>query len=189
MSHQDTDGHTASAPHHQALKQALDWLVGPAPLAEVRFRPECTWTPRGLIFAAILWAWSDEKILVERFALARKVVAALAILPRPPAATYQAFLKMLRTWTAALTVALLAAFRRRMQADLADRFQVGGYAVFGVDGSRLGLPRTASNEQRFAPAAARRGAAPDPGRAAAAGRGPPAPSAPAGRSSTPRRCG
>ena len=27
MSHQDTVGHTASAPHHQALNQALDWLL------------------------------------------------------------------------------------------------------------------------------------------------------------------
>src|SRR5947208_13991213 len=79
MSHQAPLGHTAAAPHHQALKQALDWLVEPAPLADVTFRPECTWTPKGLIVAALLWAWSDEKTLTERFALARKVVAALAI--------------------------------------------------------------------------------------------------------------
>src|SRR5688572_24256688 len=96
MSHQDTDGHTASPPHPQALGQALDWLLEPARLSDVGFRPECTWTPKGLIFAAILWAWSDEKTLTARFALARKVVAAMAILPRLPATTYQAFLKMLR---------------------------------------------------------------------------------------------
>lgn len=156
MSHQDTDGHTASPPHHQALKQALDWLLEPARLSDVVFRQECTWTPKGLIVAAILWAWSDETTLTERFALARKVVAAMAILPPPPATTYQAFLKMLRVWTVTLTVVLLAAFRRRLRTDLADRFQVSGYDVFGVDGSRLELPRTPSNEQRFAPAAAHR---------------------------------
>ena len=38
-----------------------------------------------------------------------------------------------------------------MQDDLADRFRVGSYAAFGVDGSRLELPRTESNEARFAP--------------------------------------
>src|SRR3954470_22531211 len=43
-----------------------------------------------------------------------------------------------------------------MQGDLADRFLVGGYAVFGVDGSRLELPRTESNEACFAPAPRRR---------------------------------
>jgi hypothetical protein len=73
MSHQDTDGHTASPPHHQALKQALDWLLEPTRLSDVVFRQECTWTPKGLIVAAILWAWSDETTLTERFALARKV--------------------------------------------------------------------------------------------------------------------
>jgi Transposase DDE domain len=164
MSHQDTDGHTASAPHHQALNQALDWLVDPAQLADVTFRQDCTWTPKGLIFAAILWAWSDEKTLTERFALARKVVAAMAILPRLPATTYQAFLKMLLTWTVTLTPVLLAAFRRRMRTDLADRFQVGGFTIFGVDGSRLELPRTVSNEQRFSPASVRRRARPKPRR-------------------------
>jgi hypothetical protein len=152
MSHQDTGGFTVSAPHHQALKQALDWLLRSAHLSEVRFRHECSWTPRGLIFAALLWAWSDEKALTERFVLARKVVARMAILPRTPATTYQAFLKILKAWTGTLTMALVAAFRRRMTKDLADRFQVLGYAVFGVDGSRLELPRTASNEQRFSPA-------------------------------------
>jgi Transposase DDE domain len=164
MSHQDPIGHTAPAPHHQALKQVLDWLVQPAQLADMTFRQECTWTPKGLIFAAILWAWSDERTLTERFALARKVVAALAILPGMPATTYQAFLKMLRTWTVTLTLVLLAAFRQRMRTDLAERFQVCGFPVFGVDGSRLELPRTASNEQRFSPASVRRRARPKPRR-------------------------
>ena len=42
-----------------------------------------------------------------------------------------------------------------MQTDLADRFKVCGFQVFGVDGSRLELPRTESNEERFSPAKAR----------------------------------
>jgi hypothetical protein len=155
MSHQDRDRHTASAPHHQALKEALDWLLKPSQLAKLAFRQECTWTPKGLIFATMLWAWSDEKTLTERFALARKVVVAMAILPKRPATTYQAFLKMLNTWTATLLITLVAAFRRRLQTDLADRFNVAGYPVFGVDGSRLELPRTQSNEERFSPASAR----------------------------------
>jgi hypothetical protein len=156
MSHQDTDGHSGSAPQHQALKQALDWLLNVAPLSKVCFRKECTWTPKALIFAAMLWAWSDEKTLTDRFAVARKIVIAMAILRRRPAKSYQAFLKMLKTWTLTLTMALQAAFRHRMQADLAERFTVQGFQVFGVDGSRLELPRTESNERRFSPASARR---------------------------------
>ena len=127
-----------------------------AALSGLAFRKGCTWTPRGLIFAALLWAWSDEEALTERFVHARKVVATMAILPGMPATTYQAFLKKLRTWTGAIASALVAAFRRRMAEDLADRFRVLGYPVFGVDGSRLELPRTASNEGRFSPARSRR---------------------------------
>jgi hypothetical protein len=156
MSHQDTDGHSGSPPQHQALKQALDWLLSVAPLSKVRFREDCTWTHKALIFAALLWAWSDEKTITERFAVARKIVIAMAILRRRPAKSYQAFLKILKTWTLTLTTALQVAFRGRMQTDLAERFTVHRFAVFGVDGSRLELPRTQSNEQRFSPAKARR---------------------------------
>lgn len=162
MSHQDTDGHTASLPHHQALKQALDWLWASARPSGVAFRKDCSWTPKTLIFAAILWAWSDEKTLTRRFALARKVVVAMAVLPAVPAKTYQAFLKMLNSWTVALAIALVAAFRHRIRTDLAERFEVCGFVVFGVDGSRLELPRTVSNEQRFSPAKARRRSKPKP---------------------------
>jgi hypothetical protein len=155
MSHQDAVRLTDSTPHHQALKDALDWLFPPPTVAGVRFRDDCTWTPKGLTFAAILWAWSDEKTLTERFFLARKVVVAMTILARKPAATYQAFLKLLRTWAVALTVALVAGFRERMRVHLAARFQVCGFPIFGVDGSRLELPRTTSNERRFSPSSAR----------------------------------
>jgi len=40
MSHQDRDRHTASTPHHQALKQTLDWLLKPSQLAKLAFRQE-----------------------------------------------------------------------------------------------------------------------------------------------------
>src|SRR6266436_848124 len=73
MSHQDTDGLNGSAPHHQALKRALDWLLSLASLSELTFRKECSWTAKGLISVAIFWAWSDEKSLTQRFFLARKV--------------------------------------------------------------------------------------------------------------------
>ena len=162
MSHQDTGCHTASLPHHQALKQALDWLLHSMPLSDLNFRGECTWTPKTLIISAVLWAWSDERSLTERFFLARKVTMAMGPLIKLPATSYQAFLKMLKIWTVTLTVLLDAAFRRRMQTDLAERFEIVGFAVFGVDGSRLELPRTESNEERFSPAKARRRSNPKP---------------------------
>jgi hypothetical protein len=155
MSHQDTVGLTGSAAHHQALKQALDWLLASARLSGLTFREDCSWTPKGLIFVAVLWAWSDQKALTERFSHARKVVIAMEVLEGAPAATYQAFLKILTTWTVVLAAALFDALRRHIREDLAARFEVCGFPVFGVDGSRLELPRTESNEARFSPAKTR----------------------------------
>src|SRR5512147_1912225 len=154
MSHQDQSSHTPCTPHHQALKRALDWLLLPAVLSNITFRNDCTWTPRSLIFTALLWVWSDETALTDRFFTARKIVVWMLGLTQKPATTYQAFLKLLKTWTVALALALVTAFRQRMRADLEKRFLVGGFPVFGVDGSRLELPRTEANEQRFSPASA-----------------------------------
>jgi hypothetical protein len=104
----------------------------------------------------LLWAWSDETALTDRFVTARKIVVAMLHLTQKPASTYQAFLKMLKTWTVTLALVLVRAFRHHLRQDLQPRFLVGGFPVFGIDGSRLELPRTVSNEQRFSPAAARR---------------------------------
>ena len=170
MPHQDPTRPTAPAAHHQDLKAVLDWLTDDADFAGVHFRDTCTWSPRSLTCAALLWAWSAEAALTERFTAARKIVVVTLGLRTLTAATYQAFLKLLRAWTAVLAAVTVTALRRRMQADLADRFLVTGYAVFGVDGSRLELPRTASNQAGFAPRSKprrRRGATPAAGAAAA----------------------
>ena len=160
MSHQDPTSLTPPNRHHQDLRVVLDWLLEHADFTAVGFRSTWTWTPRSLTVAALLWAWSAEETLTARFTAARKIAHATLGLDTLTAATSQAFLKLLRAWTAALAVVLIAAWRGRMQDERADRFQVAGFAVFGVDGSRLELPRTASNQAGFAPKAARRAAKP-----------------------------
>ncbi len=151
MPHQDPSRPIESPAHHQDLKLVLDWLLAGTDFAEACFRDTWTWTPHGLTSAALLWAWSDEATLRARFEAARKIALQVFGLTELTARTYQAFLKLLRAWTVVLAAAVVRALRRRMQADLRDRFHVGDYVVFGVDGSRLELPRTASNERRFAP--------------------------------------
>ncbi len=148
MPHQDQTIPTEPTAHHQDLKAVLDWLTADADFAAVRFRDTCTWAPRSLTCTALLWAWSAETTLIERFTAAREIALVTLGLDAPTAATYQAFLKLLRAWTAALVTALVVVLRRRMQQDLGDRFTTAGFAAFGVDGSRLQLPRTASNEGR-----------------------------------------
>jgi hypothetical protein len=147
MSHRDSD----SLAHLNAgcLQVALGWLLHRVKWADLTFRADCTWTPRLLSIAALLWAWSDELTLIDRFQAVRKIV--LELFPRtcPVAESYQAFMKMLARWTAPLLEGLLPAFRRRMQQDLAHCWQVRDWVMFGVDGSRMELPRTRSHEQAY----------------------------------------
>ena len=97
MSHQDQDGRVRYNATY--LKVALEWLLGRS-LAEMRFREDCTWSPLHLASASLLWAWSDEITLVERFVTARKITALLYHPQQEFAESYQCFMKLLRRWTA-----------------------------------------------------------------------------------------
>jgi hypothetical protein len=73
MSHQDRNGRTAFRFHFQALQDALLWLFKDADLSGIRFRDDCSWSALGLISTGLLWAWSDEDNLTDRFFVARKI--------------------------------------------------------------------------------------------------------------------
>ena len=60
MSHQDQDGRTAFAFHFQALYDAFLWLFKAADLSPIQFRDDCTWSPPGLIFTALLASRRDR---------------------------------------------------------------------------------------------------------------------------------
>lgn len=149
MSHQDYGSRTRKESNHQALRQAVEWLLAGADLSSIRFRDDCTWTTKGLIATALLWTWSDERGLKERFAAARKIALRAWSWAAPPATSYQAFMKMLQKWTIPVMGVLMILFRQRMQTALSSRFTVAGRPVYGCDGSRMLLPRTLSNEERF----------------------------------------
>lgn len=132
------------------LKLALNWLLAGFEGAAIRFRSDCTWTPRLLVTTSLLWAWADESTVVERFETARRT--ATYLYGGSPAGSYQGFLKRLVRWTAELCELFKSALRRRMLDDLGDRRLTEGFCVFGVDGSRIDLPRTLSNQAAYAAA-------------------------------------
>ncbi len=151
MTHQDQGRNSAQRFNAQDLHCALKWLVTGISFASIVFRPDCTWTPQAMTFAALLWSWSDEKTLTERFAICRKIIRFLLGEQHEPAGSYQAFIKLLRKWTEPLKDLLVMEFRTRIQQGLAAVWKVKGWLVFAVDGSRVALPRTARNEERYAP--------------------------------------
>jgi len=151
MAHQDRGRKPARCSHAHDLHRALRWLLAGVSLGGIVFRFNCTWTPRKLVFMGLLWAWSDEKTLLERFATARKIIRSWLGKQHQPAATYQAFIKVLRKWTEPLLAILRPAFRERMAKVLASVWTVAGWVVFAADGSKVDVPRTRKNEERYSP--------------------------------------
>lgn len=150
MAHQDQGRKSAQRFNAEDLHQAFKWLVAGISFASIVFRLDCTWTPQALTFAAFSWSWSDEKTLTERFAISRKIIRFVLGKQHEPAGSYQAFIKVLRKWTGSLKHLLVAEFRKRMAQGLAAVWKVEGWLVFAVDGTRVAVPRTAKNEERYA---------------------------------------
>jgi IS4 transposase len=151
MPHQDQGREDAGRTHADDLYQALRWLLRGVSWPGIKLREDCSWSPLQLVYAALLWAWSDEKTLVERFATSRKIIIRLFPGQPQPAKSYQAFVKLLVRWTNPLLEVLRTAFRRRMEQALSSVWSVAGWVVFAADGSRSDVPRTRSNEQRYSP--------------------------------------
>lgn len=143
MPHQD------SRTNSSYLAEALQWLF-----KGIRFqrklRTDCSWTFVWLVKAALLWAWSNERKLTQRFACAQRLTIHLQQEPaRKTTTSWQAFAEILRRHTAYLREVLTTAFRHRMMSELGDLVRVAGFVVLGVDGSDIAVPLTQSNEQAF----------------------------------------
>jgi hypothetical protein len=156
MSHQDQGRCNETCFHFQALKEAINWLWQDIDFSGLRLRNDCTWSARALATAALLWSWSDELTLVDRFRKARQIACKSLGIRNAPASSYQAFLKLLNKWTPHFVELLTLAFRRRMKQRFPDRLRIAGFFAFGADGSRIELPRTRSNEEAYAAACSKR---------------------------------
>jgi hypothetical protein len=135
----------------------LRWLFANIDWKPITFRDACLWTPKTLAAAALLWAWSDELTLGERFHTARKIILSLPGGQQQLATSYQAFTKILRRWTDELARLVQTNLRQRTQVALPDCWQIAEWVVFAVDGSRIELPRTRSHEQAYSTIRKRRG--------------------------------
>jgi hypothetical protein len=144
MPHQD-QGRLAQEP---SIGAALRWLVKPGLFAGMSFRAECRWTPAALVQAALVWAWGEEAALTDRYFTAQQTIAQLSG-GQQESVSYQAFVKLLFRHSSRLLLAVSAALQRQMGHALADSYRVGGYLVFGVDGTRIEMPRTEANERAF----------------------------------------
>lgn len=104
------------------------------------------WTPRKLALGAVLMNWSGGEALKDRFAWVLAQLAAMFPGQRRAGATYPGFIAALLSRGAAVLALLLAGWRSAVVH--ADGL-VCGYALFGVDGTRVDTPRTDANIEAF----------------------------------------
>ena len=131
MSHRDKDGLTGSETFAQELSGVVDGLLSGVDWKDVAFREDCRWAPRGLVMAALIWAWSSRSTLGGRFERGLRITRKLGRQLAPKKASYQAFMKLLVRWTGKLRECLVLAFQRLMQTRLGDSFEYAGYVLLG----------------------------------------------------------
>jgi hypothetical protein len=152
MSHQDRKSTERIVVNHESLKQAINTLFTAKAFRKTKkARDGAKWTPRMLVVVALFWACSGLKGLKDRFAEACKLARKIFRWLPDPGKTYHGFLKQLRKWHVELQLLCMGELRVLMKQDLFGQWEIAGFVVIAGDGSRIELPRTASNEAKYSP--------------------------------------
>ena len=117
---------------------------------QLKWRSDCTWkSPTLLVVTALMWAWSDEQKVGDRFSTARSIALQMFPQTQRVANSYQAFMKLLKRWTTPLIREMKQLLQARIVNDFSGYGRVAKYQLFAIDGSRIDLPRTAAHEGVF----------------------------------------
>ena len=143
MVHQDSQKNSA------CLGKALQWLFPTSMKFDRKLREDCSWTFLWLIKTALLWAWSVEQKMTERFHCAQRLVIHLQADQSKKPTSWQAFTELLRRQTDYLRGIVMERLRKRMAKALPDRWKMSGFVVLGVDGTDIAVPLTQSNKDAF----------------------------------------
>jgi Transposase DDE domain len=131
------------------VRRAIEWIVSDGIFAAVRLHGNVKWKPFGLVSLAIFWVWSSQPGLVEAAKDAIGTVADLFGKGAVAVSSYQALTAALVRYTPQLLPALWGRLQSLMQQTGQAGWRVGKWLVLAFDGSRLGVPRTQRNEERF----------------------------------------
>lgn len=130
------------------LQRALAWIVDGGIFDHLPKHGNTSWLPTQLIVLAILWVWSDQSQLTKAYDEARQ--AALKFYEGLTLDSYQGFIRALVRWTEQLRPLLWLRLHQLMERVAGAYWRCGEFLVLAVDGSRVTVPRTKSNEQAFA---------------------------------------
>ena len=139
-----TKGRQTNGTH---VRRAFDWIVNEGIFTKVKLHGNVKWSAASLVCLAIFWVWSEESSLVQ--AAVDAVDKAMSLFGFAAVQSYQALTGALRTYTGQLLPVMWARLHSLMEEHGKNAFRVGRWLPLAVDGSRLLVPRTAGNEERF----------------------------------------
>lgn len=129
------------------LRRALDWVLNDTMFTKLRVHGNVSWTAVGLIRLAVFWVWSSESSLV---AAAKDAMGCVTrIFGTAELNSYQAITNALERYSDQLLPIMWDRLHVLMKRCDDANFRVGVWLALAVDGSRVGVPRTFKNEQRF----------------------------------------
>ena len=147
----------APSPELSQLRRHLSRQLPRRGLPLIAGKKSARWSPRLLVFAAILFTLDASTTLGERFAAAYDAIVAMFPSRRRVGKDPQGFLRALCRHSAELLESVKRKLQRRVRR-LAGRkhgrhgkhgchWRVEDHLAFGVDGSKVECPRTAANEK------------------------------------------
>ena len=93
--------------------------------------------------------WEPTAAVTERFAMVRRTLGALFPGRRRPGETYQGYIQALLRWSPRVLGVLEPQLRTLVRAAAGGAWEVGGWVLIAVDGSRVALAHTAANLRAF----------------------------------------
>jgi hypothetical protein len=129
------------------LRRALDWIVSDKMFANLHLHGNIDWTGAAIVRLAVFWVWSSEFSLV---AAANDAIACVTrVFGDSAVGSYQALTNALHRYSSQLLPILWTRMQGLMKECDDGQFRIGLWLALAVDGSRLEVPRTLKNEQRF----------------------------------------
>jgi hypothetical protein len=129
------------------LRRALDWILNNKIFADLKVHGNVSWTGLALVRLAVFWVWSAESSLVA--AANDAIACVIRIFGESAVNSYQALTDALKRYSDQLIPILWSRIHKLMQQCDEKNYRIGLWLALAVDGSRLGVPRTAKNEHAF----------------------------------------
>jgi hypothetical protein len=140
-------GKRKQAVNGETLRAAVAWAVDAKIFTYLKFHGNTSWQVMDLIVLAVVWVWSDSPQLTGAFVEAHHW--SMQVLGRAALATYQGLLGALVTWTPILQPLLWEGLHELMEKHGGEHWRVGRWLPLAPDGSRVSVPRTKDNEEKF----------------------------------------